>query len=109
MSRGAPFWSDDEGQGRYNAICGAPPGESLVCVEEIPAHLHDLNAMHEAEKSLNAEQQMEYARHICEMVHSPRHWAHINFDITHATAAQRAEAFLKTIGKWVEDSEPVTA
>ena len=61
----------------------------------IPDYLNDLNAMHEAEKVLTNEQLEVY----CNILHKPNHgvyWA------IHATAAQRAEAFLRTIGKWKE-------
>ena len=61
----------------------------------IPEYLNDLNAMHEAEKVLTNEQLEVY----CNILHKPNHgvyWA------IHATASQRAEAFLRTIGKWEE-------
>jgi hypothetical protein len=61
----------------------------------LPNYLNDLNAMHEAEKVLTNEQLEVY----CNILHKPNHgvyWA------IHATAAQRAEAFLRTIGKWEE-------
>ncbi len=64
----------------------------------IPDYLNDLNAMHEAEKVLTYEQLEVY----CNILHKPNHgvyWA------IHATAAQRAEAFLRTIGKW-EEAKP---
>jgi hypothetical protein len=53
----------------------------------------DLNAMHEAEKELTQEQEDKYVTTLCLDVQlEPR--------LHHATAQQRAEAFLKTIGKW---------
>ena len=66
-----------------------------------PDYLNDLNAMFEAEKVLTEAQKVEYARHIfCaeQQVHeeSDETWHRCVF----ATAAQRAEAFLRTIGKW---------
>ena len=60
-----------------------------------PNYLGDLNAMHDAEKVLTNEQLEVY----CNILHKPNHgvyWA------IHATASQRAEAFLRTIGKWEE-------
>jgi hypothetical protein len=84
---------------------------ALGVVRVCPDYLTDLNAMHEAEKVLSDEQffdwskdkhtDMSYNGHLFRLVdnstpgnrpcryHSP-------------TAAQRAEAFLKTIGKWEE-------
>ena len=80
--------------------------------EWLPDYLNDLNAMHEAEKVLTDEQffdwskdkhtDMSYNGHLFRLVdnstpgnrpcryHSP-------------TAAQRAEAFLRTVGKWEDD------
>jgi hypothetical protein len=60
---------------------------------QLPDYLNDLNAMHEAEKVLMPNQLTEYgsALMFCER----REFAGIR-----ATAAQRAEAFLKTINKW---------
>jgi hypothetical protein len=63
--------------------------------KHVPDYINDLNAMHEAEKVLTNEQLEVY----CNILHKPNHgvyWA------IHATAAQRAEAFLRTIGKWEE-------
>ena len=56
--------------------------------------LHDLNAMHEAEKTLNPIKGIELCWHLNDMGISGE------WEILTATAAQRAEAFLRTIGKW---------
>jgi hypothetical protein len=67
-----------------------PPQKLL----EPPDYLHDLNAMHEAEKVLFPKHEAKWAMIISEVCgHSWR-------IIYTATATQRAEAFLKTIGKW---------
>ncbi len=64
--------------------------------ENLPDYLNDLNAMHEAEKVLTGIQLAEYSI-----------WLQKIEDLDFlATAAQRAEAFLKTLGLWVE--EPVS-
>lgn len=60
----------------------------------LPDYLNDLNAMHEAEKVLTAEQRAEYRRILFEL---PPEECESN---TFATASQRAKAFLRTIGKW---------
>lgn len=59
----------------------------------MPDYLNDLNEMHTAEKVLTDEQAHRYEMHLVESFTYP----------TMATAAQRAEAFLRTLGKW-EDS-----
>lgn len=71
----------------------------------IPDFLNDLNSMHEAEKMLTHDQQVGYSVNMVRlttwnMPSSRAAW--LDFTIAHATAAQRAEAFLETIGKWEE-------
>jgi len=56
--------------------------------EDLPDYCNDLNAMHEAEKTLTYEQRYEYAKHF------------IDYEIVFATARRRAEAFLKTLNLW---------
>ena len=67
-----------------------------------PDYTEDLNAMHEAEKVLTDEQDLEYSEAL-EQVVEGRFMANNAEDMRRlrsATAAQRAEAFLRTIGKW---------
>jgi hypothetical protein len=59
-----------------------------------PDYLNDLNAMHEAEKVLTAEQRRSYVNCIFNL---PASECESN---TFATATQRAKAFLRAIGKW---------
>lgn len=60
-------------------------------------YVNDLNAMHEAEKVLTRYQQsVTYSDNLMKIV------GYHTFDSAHATAQQRAEAFLRTIGKWEE-------
>lgn len=69
----------------------------------IPDYCNDLNAMHEAEKVLNEEQWEFYMRCLVEResmwITSGRKLPDAFKQITHATARQRAEAFIATIGK----------
>lgn len=58
----------------------------------IPDYCNDLNAMHEVEKIMTADQWYEYDRSM--PLRDPQKM--------HVTAAQRAEAFLRTLGKWEE-------
>ena len=55
-----------------------------------PDYCNDLNAMNEAENGLGATQMRHYGQWL-QNIYGP---------IYRATARQRAEAFLKTIGKW---------
>lgn len=72
--------------------------------ETIPDYLSDLNAMHEAEKLLTKEQIWKYISKLVDLTgaESLEEYAEA-FVMIHATAARRAEALLRTIGKW-EDS-----
>jgi hypothetical protein len=74
----------------------------------IPNYLNDLNAMHEAEGMLG-DKWMPYARLLLEITTGCGPAMPLGFlnaatlcSAVHATAAQRAEAFLRTIGKWEE-------
>jgi hypothetical protein len=62
-------------------------------VRTCPSYCSDLNAMHEAEKMLlDTEDWVGYHDELRDMI----------FPVWHATARQRAEAFLRTINKWKE-------
>jgi hypothetical protein len=71
--------------------------------------LNDLNAMHEAEKTLSRNQRAEYWHEIIKLCNQDARLLN-DFDRVgifyqlHATAAQRAEAFLRTIEKWEESA-----
>ena len=86
----------DAGAGRvwgFTTRHKGTPSESDVCVD-VPNYLNDLNAMHEAERTMGDPQLWdEYQSYLSDAMRNIG-W------IYHATAAQRAEAFLKTIGKW---------
>lgn len=103
----APGGKRDYIQGMPNSY--APDGT------EVPDYLSDLDAMHEAEKVL--EDPQENGRlmatyciwklpAVCGIYTKANEssWAGstMTYWLIHATAAQRAEAFLRTIGKWEE-------
>ncbi len=63
----------------------------------LPDYLHSLDAMHEAEKVLTEGQKMTFRRWLSNgatMFHEHAE------KVCHATAAQRAEAFLRTLNLW---------
>jgi len=62
----------------------------------MPDVLEDLNAMHEAEKTLTDKAHEEFRLNLYEVLGDDSRL------IVSSTAAQRAEAFLLTIGKWEE-------
>jgi len=74
-----------------------------ICSWKLPDYLRDLNAMHEAEKTLRKPMKgSDTDTIIGDRMHKYAELIGYAFD---ATAAQRAEAFLKTIGKWEGDNQ----
>lgn len=69
-------------------------------VEVIPDYLNDLNAMHEVEKMLTNRQKEKYLDILSDFTEGRRDTSYVWHDTVFATAAQRAEAYLRTIGKW---------
>jgi hypothetical protein len=65
-------------------------------LRHIPNYLNDLNAMHEAEKTLTDKAHEEFRLNLYEVIGDDSRL------IVSSTASQRAEAFLRTIGKWEE-------
>jgi hypothetical protein len=94
-------WTTAPGLGRQfkeGDTLAIVPGRSMH--EPLPDYLNDINAMHEAEKVLVQGNQIDgtvsYGNKLMRICGT--HEACIR-----ATAAQRAEAFLRTIGKRVEE------
>ena len=68
-------------------------------MEEIPDYLNDLNAIHEAEKVLTTEQHSIYGRHLLDLTKDWRpYWGTTR--VAYATAAQKAQALLRTLNLW---------
>jgi len=102
------------------AVC---PDESPTFLLSLPDYLNDLNAMHEAEKMLRngqAEIFVEWLNRIVFREHWEWWWSDgdrlpVNspgyfevptktvFGCVGASATQRAEAFLRTLGKWTDE------
>jgi len=64
-----------------------------------------LDAIHEAEKRLTIPEQLRFYQELCHILETNLDGTHkygvcMYWETIHANAAQRAEAFLKTIGKW---------
>jgi hypothetical protein len=70
--------------------------DAVSSVTALPDYLNDLNAMHDAEKVLVSLRWVSYSRRLQTLCDESVTWP------IHATASQRAEAFLRTIGKWKE-------
>lgn len=69
----------------------------------VPKYTEDLNAMHDAEKFIrDTGKAMGFTVQLCRVAGKdlPNGIGCGSFTHVHATAAQRAEAFLRAIGKW---------
>ncbi len=74
-----------------------------VLAKNLPDYLNDLNAMHEAEKVLTEDQCERYEAFLHDPTVYPGDNAKPSADyIFHASASQRAEAFLRTLNLWTE-------
>lgn len=90
-------------QGGFFIYMEHADGRRIDGWEQFPDYLNDLNDMHDAEKTLTVEQSEDYAEYLCRSIcgQPPERVSICEFAHTiHATAAQRAEAFLKTLNLW---------
>ncbi len=73
--------------------------------KDLPDYLTDLNACHEMEKVLTLRHCLEYTHHLGRMeqqdISSPQMAPRFSW---HATAAQRAEAFLRCLSLWNDNA-----
>jgi hypothetical protein len=93
----AGWWTDPQG---YQVSWG---GSKLDALEPVTGtdFLNDLNAMHEAEETLMEKQIRSYAFTLAQALDtSPNVDLNDQFLNIHATAAQRAEVFLRTLNLW---------
>lgn len=92
-------------------LMGCPPNPHVEVA--LPNYCQDLNAMHEAWRSLETRRKrIEFSVYLrVKVVADGGHQTSFNEDIVacveNATARQRAEAFLRTAGKWREEGEGV--
>lgn len=91
-------------QGEERAKRGMPNWPYI----EIPDYLTDLNAMHEAEKGLTRDARIKYKGLLNQITQGEHDNLYEHHNDVFATASQRAEAFLRSIGKWVEPPTPET-
>jgi hypothetical protein len=70
---------------------------SVQPLSTIPNYHGDLNAMHEAEKGMKNQQWWKFVYHLTDICGGGTALG------ISSTAAQRAEAFLRTIGQWEDD------
>ncbi len=68
-------------------------GDTLRVTKWLPNYFHDLNDMHQAEKQLKGDNWIAYVKLIAKACEEFK-------GVSHATAAQRAEAFGITLELW---------
>jgi hypothetical protein len=71
-------------------------------LEECPNYRGDLNAIYEVVMSLDIVQKRAFAESITDITEGPGDVWGDEFALINATAQQRCEAYLRTIGKWEE-------
>lgn len=92
-------WTDihESGPWHNHKLWGYPPelhGQSGIAYKYVPDYARDLNAMHEAEDFLRGNEFQRYAEMLDSIIGS--------LNGIRAIARERAEAFLRVIGKWEE-------
>ena len=93
-------WTDihESGPWHNHKLWGYPPelhGQSGNTYKYVPDYCNDLNAMQQAISILNKDQFVDFIWELMSLEHEPML----------STARQRAEAFLRTLGKWEEEEE----
>lgn len=96
-------------------LVGYPPGIEphfgAACQEAVPDYLNELNAMHRTEASLTDEQRAKFVLELhfategdlTAGLENAFDCTQYIFPVLHATAAERAKAFLRTVGKWEDE------
>ena len=69
----------------------------------VPDYLNDLNAMHEAEKTLTPEQRNQYINILDDMAGDIDDPVQHDFQWCCSSANHRAKAFVRVVGKWEEE------
>lgn len=82
-------------------MCWVRPGNSDWQLEQLPDYCNDLNAMHKAIMDFDNET-IAYIDRRLTILFGPEE-NYVLHKIINATARQRAEAFLRALGKWVEE------
>ena len=92
------FYAKHKTEGRISiSAASARATQNEAMCDRVPDYLTDLNAMHEAEMFIRKDHGVYglYLQHLNRTAPECR---------VHATAGQKAEAFLRTLGKW-EDKQ----
>jgi hypothetical protein len=81
-------------------IWKTPSGQTVGQVM-VANYSRNLNAMREAETTLDAQQRITYQGKLSDVCHRDPSCA--CWDLIHASASEKAKAFLMTFGKWSDE------
>ena len=91
-------WTECRAGGVFGSVGRKPTGGgSFTGAVRLPDYLNDLNACHEMEKALNKKQRKAMWGYLLKIMGDDA-----TEMIWHATERQRVEAFLRTVGRWVD-------
>ena len=85
----------------HDGLVGVLPTNKDVC-SKIPNYCNDLNAMHEVEEQMDEIDWVFFINELSTLVRLPKQAEVQIKQFVHSTARQRAQAFLRTVGKWEE-------
>lgn len=116
-SQGWKFIASHDIRGKAVPDCWTHEDFPTVWADYPRDYCNDLNAMHEVIKTLDTKQQIQYADVLCRQTgkelldytgcyypgENPIIDMEIIFLVHNSTALQRAEAYLRTIGKWKDE------
>jgi hypothetical protein len=108
--------TDDQINAAIAEACGwVPDCDRGICWDQYgnaiitpPNYCADLNAMHEAEATLSVSCRLDYPTVLLRVLFElDKYTWYATGGFTHitTTARQRAEAFLRTLGKWQEEQK----
>ena len=83
----------------FATMCWIAPNGADWQMQKLPDYCHDLNAMHEAEKTLG--DRLDFYRKFLRLIATEDPTNRYN-EPAFTRARQRAEAFLRALGKWEE-------
>lgn len=99
-------WTDIKPTGNFlQTPCGSDPDPDEGW-GSLPDYLNDLNAMHEVEKTLSDEQWREYIVKLARVIAGAKRNEKVSVPtsiLISAIAAQRSEAFLRTLNLWEDE------
>jgi hypothetical protein len=86
----------------HHGIVGYRKHTHVVVRTKIPDYCNDLNAMYEAEEQMDEIDWVFFMNELSDLVKLPKQAEVQIKQLVHSTARHRAQALLRTLGKWKE-------